>query len=88
LNIVLASDKKVEFLPYATQFLGFILQYIPDINFKISLTSIKIISNKSLINTSYIAKLMQTNLINFKKYYTQLITSLVEKLADSKVIIR
>jgi hypothetical protein len=85
---VLASDKKVEFLPYATQFLGFILQYIPDINFKISLTSIKIISNKSLINTSYIAKLMQTNLINFKKYYTQLITSLVEKLADSKVIIR
>lgn len=64
-------------MPYATHFLGFIVQYIPDINFKISLTVIKIIT-----------KLLQLNLINFKKYFSQLVTALVEKLADSKVIIR
>lgn len=38
------SEKKVDFMPYATAFLGFMIQYIPDINFKISLSSIKIIS--------------------------------------------
>lgn len=67
----------MDFFPYATAFLGFMLQYIPDINFKISLTTIKII-----------ARLLQANIINFKKYYTQLVTQLIEKLADSKVIIR
>jgi len=35
------------------------IQFIPDINFKISLTSIKIIN-----------KLLSNNVINFKKYYT------------------
>jgi len=40
----LSTEKKVEFMPYATNFLGFMIQYIPDINFKISLSSIKIIS--------------------------------------------
>ena len=28
------------------------------------------------------------NLINFKKYYTQLVSALIEKLSDSKVVIR
>ena len=41
------SDKKMDFMPYATAFLGFMIQYIPDINFKISLTAIKIISKLS-----------------------------------------
>ena len=41
LNQVLAtSDRKMDFLPYATPFVGFILQFIKDINFKISLTAI------------------------------------------------
>ena len=38
------GDKKTEFMPYATLFLGFMIQNIPDINFKISLTTLKIIS--------------------------------------------
>lgn len=75
--MILANEKKVDFMPYATAFLGFMIQYIPDINFKISLTTIKII-----------ARLLQTNTLNIKKYYTQLVTQLIEKLADSKVIIR
>jgi hypothetical protein len=77
LNMALNGDKKVEFMPYATQFLGFIVQMIPDINFKISLTVIKIIT-----------KLLQLNCVNLKKYYSLLATSLIEKLADSKVVIR
>jgi len=32
----------MDFLPYATPFIGFILQFIKDINFKISLTAIQI----------------------------------------------
>ena len=44
LNMVLASEKKVEMMPYASQFLGYMIQFIPDINFKISLTAIKVIS--------------------------------------------
>lgn len=28
------------------------------------------------------------NLINLKKYYTQLVSTLIEKLSDSKVVIR
>ena len=50
MNSVLASDKKMDFFPYATPFLGFIIQYIPDINFKISLTTVKIISKFIKIN--------------------------------------
>jgi hypothetical protein len=42
---MLMSDKKMDFMPYATAFLGFMIQYISDINFKISLSSIKIIGN-------------------------------------------
>lgn len=36
----------MDFMPFATAFLGFMIEYIPDINFKISLTSIKIICKK------------------------------------------
>lgn len=54
INVVVMSDKKMDFMPYATAFLGFIMQYISDINFKISLTAIKIISNYPLL-------ILQTN---------------------------
>ena len=64
-------------MPYATPFLGFIIQYIKDINFKISLTAINITS-----------KLLVLNIVAVKKYYQQMVTVLIEKLSDSKVIIR
>jgi hypothetical protein len=45
LNHVLATtDKRMEFLPFSTAFLGFIVQYIKDINFKISITAINMTS--------------------------------------------
>jgi hypothetical protein len=65
------------FMPYATPFLGFIIQYIKDINFKISLTAINITN-----------KLLVLNIVAVKKYYQQMVTVLIEKLSDSKVIIR
>lgn len=64
------SEKKLDFIPFATYFLGFMIQYIPDINFKISLSTIKIISNSILYNLDLLGKLLQMNLINFKKYYS------------------
>ena len=52
LNQVLAtSDRKMVFLPYATPFIGFILQFIKDINFKISLTAIQITSKYPLFHS-------------------------------------
>lgn len=51
INTILMSDKKMDFMPYATPFLGFMIQQIPDINFKISLSSIKIISNRLLFHS-------------------------------------
>ena len=36
----------MDFMPYATPFLGFILQFIKDINFKICLTAIQITSKQ------------------------------------------
>lgn len=78
LNIVLAtSDKKMDFLPYATNFIGYIMQFIKDINFKICLTAIQITS-----------KLLVLSVVNIKKHYGQLTTTLIEKLSDSKVVIR
>jgi hypothetical protein len=45
LNQVLSvTEKKIEFLPFSTAFLGFIIQYIKDANFKISLTAINMTS--------------------------------------------
>eukprot|EP00347_Sterkiella_histriomuscorum_P023335 403335038 len=85
LNMILMNEKKVEFMPYSNHFLGFMIQYIPDINFKISLTSIKIISKLQLGKYFCLGKLLSMNLINFKKYYQQLVSVLIEKLSDSKV---
>ena len=61
----------------ATAFLGFIHQFITDINFKISLASIKIVP-----------LLLQEDLINLKLYFTPLLSNLVEKLSDSKQVVR
>jgi len=57
LNATLQNEKKVDFLPYATNFIGFISTMIQDINFKIALTVIKMIS-----------KLLSLNSINIKKH--------------------
>lgn len=77
MNTILQTEKKLEFLPYATPFLGFMINYIQDINFKISMTSIKIIT-----------KLLSLNLVNVKKYFVQLCQALMEKLSDSKQVVR
>ena len=61
----------------ATAFLGFIYQYITDINFKISLASIKIVT-----------LLLQEDLINLKVYFNSLLSNLIEKLSDSKQVVR
>jgi len=58
INDTLYSDKKRDFAPHATAFLGFLYQLIPDINFKISLAAIKIIT-----------ALLAMNLVELKKYY-------------------
>lgn len=41
---------KAEFLPYATPFFGFIIQFIKDINFKICLTAIQMTDKLMLLN--------------------------------------
>jgi hypothetical protein len=40
------------------------------------------------INSFYLGKLLQQSGINFKKHYQQLTKCLIEKLSDSKVVIR
>ena len=57
----------------ATAFVGFIYQFVTDINFKISLASIKMVT-----------LLLQEDLINLKVYFSSLLGYLVEKLSDSK----
>ena len=68
---------KGAFVPHMSQFLGVILVFIKDINFKICLTAINITK-----------KLLVLNINCFNKHKTQLTTSLIEKLSDSKVVIR
>jgi len=63
------------------------IQFIPDINFKISLTAIKVIS-KFVCLYNLIARILSLGNANLKKIYSQLVTQLIEKLADSKVVIR
>jgi hypothetical protein len=70
-------DKKQAFLPYLSSFLAIILVFIKDINFKICLTAINISR-----------KLLSLDVNCFSKHKTQLTTSLIEKLSDSKVVIR
>lgn len=62
---------------HATEFLGFILKFIPDINFKISIAAIKIVS-----------LLYEERIVNLGTHYTEVVKSLVEKLSDSKQSIR
>lgn len=78
LNVMLSDHgKKSAFLPFIGTFLGMILVYIKDINFKICLTAVNITK-----------KLLVLNINCFNQHKTQLTTSLIEKLSDSKVVIR
>jgi len=70
-------EKKQSFLPHLPQFLTIILVFLKDINFKISLTAINITR-----------KLLSLDVSVFFKHKTHLLTSLIEKLSDSKVVIR
>lgn len=64
-------------MPHLGAFLTIILGFIKDINFKICLTAINITR-----------KLLSLELNVFFKHKTQLTTSMIEKLSDSKVVIR
>lgn len=78
LNYVTSNPEKVGlFLPHISSFLGLVLQLIKDINFKISLTAINITR-----------KILSLDMNCFNRHKTQLTTSLIEKLSDSKVVIR
>jgi hypothetical protein len=78
LNVMMGnSEKKKQFMPYMSQFLSVILVFIKDINFKICLTAINITR-----------KLLSLDVNTFSLHKTQLTTSLIEKLSDSKVVIR
>ena len=61
----------------ATAFLGFIQTFITDINFKISLASIKIVTI-----------LLKEDLINLNLHFSSLLSNLIEKLSDSKQVVR
>ena len=61
----------------ANDLLQFIINLVADINFKISLASLKII-----------AMLLGRNLIKNQTHYAALVTQLVDKLADSKSVVR
>ena len=71
------NERKTRFVPHATAFLGFIMAHIKDMNFKVSLTAINI-TNKLLV-----LEVAQVN-----KHYNNLARNLIEKLSDSKVVIR
>jgi hypothetical protein len=61
----------------ATNFLVFIYKFIPDINFKISISSINIVT-----------LLLKNDLANIKKYFQQVLSLLIEKFSDSKQVVR
>ena len=61
----------------ANELLEFVLTLVSDINFKISLASLKII-----------AMLLSRGQIKNPVYYTPLVVELIEKLADSKSVVR
>ena len=69
--------QKKSFLPFLSQLLGVILVFIKDINFKMCLTALNITR-----------KLLSIDINCFNKHKTILTTSLIEKLSDSKVVIR
>lgn len=72
-----SNERKARFLPHATAFLGFIIAYIKDMNFKLSLTAINITN-----------KLLVLEVARVDKHYGSLARALIEKLSDSKVVIR
>lgn len=57
--------------------MGFIIAYIKDMNFKLSLTAINITS-----------KLLVLELTQMNKHFSNLSRALIEKLSDSQVLIR
>lgn len=75
------SEKKMDFMPFATAFLGFMIEYIPDINFKISLTSIKIICKNKFLFHMY----RQTFINEFDKFQEILFST---GISSSRKIIR
>ena len=78
---MLASpDKKKMFLPFGASFLDLMIEFIKDIHFKICLTAIQI-TNKLLVLDSLFLK-------QHTKQITSLISAMIEKLSDSKVVIR
>jgi hypothetical protein len=78
LHVVINNDDMQKaFTPHISAFLAVILQLVKDINFKICLTAINITR-----------KLLGLDIDCFSKHKTQLTTSLIEKLSDSKVVIR
>lgn len=72
-----SHDKKKAFMPHTSQFLALILTLIKDINFKICLTAINIVR-----------KILSLDMTTFFTHKTNLTTQLIEKLSDSKVVIR
>jgi hypothetical protein len=56
------SDLKQFEGEHATEFLGFILRFIPDINFKISIAAIKIVS-----------LLFEERIVNMGKHYNEVV---------------
>lgn len=72
-----SNERKARFVPHATAFLTFIIAYIKDVNVKLSLTAI------TMTNKLLVLELAQVN-----KNYSTLARALIEKLSDSKVVIR
>lgn len=61
----------------ATNLLAFVYKFIPDINFKISLSSIKIVT-----------LILQFDIANVKKHFQAVFGVLIEKFSDSKQVVR
>lgn len=72
-----SNERKARFAPHATAFLTFIIAFIKDVNVKLSLTAI------TMTNKLLVLELAQVN-----KNYSALARALIEKLSDSKVVIR
>lgn len=71
------SERRASFAPHTTGFVNFIVPYIKDVNVKLSLTAITITN-----------KLLVTNIDNLNNSYSMLARAFIEKLSDSKVVIR
>lgn len=70
-------ERKARFAPHATAFLGFIIAYIKDADLKISVTAINMTN-----------KLLVLEIPQVSQHYNDLARALIEKLSDSKVVIR